>query len=117
MIPLALRMDARADLVEAALWYEAQSPGLSEDLYESIGTALEAIAQRPGSFPVVRKDVRRAGKAISLRDLLPSQRRSHCGAGHPAHRAVAARLAPTDLTQCGTESTKPPALNKIEGLS
>ena len=55
MIPLALRMDARADLVEAALWYEAQSPGLSEDLYECIGTALEAISHRPKSFPSSEK--------------------------------------------------------------
>lgn len=59
-LPLALRMDARADLVDAALWYENQKRGLSEDLYASIGQALEAIRERPQSFPVVRKDVRRA---------------------------------------------------------
>ena len=60
MTPLALRLEARADLVNAALWYETREPGLSEDLYESIGQALGAIAERPQSFPVVRKDVRRA---------------------------------------------------------
>jgi plasmid stabilization system protein ParE len=60
MIPVALRMEARADLVEAALWYEGRTPGLSEDVYGSIGLTMVAIAERPGSFPLVRKDVRRA---------------------------------------------------------
>jgi plasmid stabilization system protein ParE len=59
-LPLALRLEARADLVDAALWYETQKPGLSEGLYDSIGAALEAIQERPDSFPLVRKDVRRA---------------------------------------------------------
>jgi plasmid stabilization system protein ParE len=59
-MPLALRMEARADLVDAALWYEKQKAGLSEDLFSNIGAALDAIQERPESFPFVRRDVRRA---------------------------------------------------------
>jgi plasmid stabilization system protein ParE len=58
--PLALRLEARADLVDAALWYETQKAGLSEDLFTNIGAALDAIQERPESFPIVRRDVRRA---------------------------------------------------------
>ena len=59
-LPVALRVQARNDLVDASLWYEGEQPGLSEKLYERIESTLEAIAERPKSFPVMRKDVRRA---------------------------------------------------------
>jgi toxin ParE1/3/4 len=57
-----MQLEARDDVVNAALWYEAQEKGLSEQLYAQIDTALDAIAERPRSFPVVhkRKHARRA---------------------------------------------------------
>ena len=38
--------DGVADLVDAALWYEDQQPGLSERLFAHIGAALDAISER-----------------------------------------------------------------------
>jgi plasmid stabilization system protein ParE len=59
-VPVAFRIEARNDLVEASTWYEEQSAGLSEKLYQRIDEALTAMSERPRSFPIVRKDVRRA---------------------------------------------------------
>ena len=61
-LPIAMQLEARDDLVNAALWYESQERGLSEQLYARIDAALTAIAERPMSFPVVnkRKNARRA---------------------------------------------------------
>ena len=58
--PLALSIPARDDLVDAAFWYETQRKGLSEDLFANIDAALKAISERPESFPLIRKNVRRA---------------------------------------------------------
>jgi hypothetical protein len=42
------------------LWYDAQREGLNEELYPRIEETLTAITERPTSFPIVRKDARRA---------------------------------------------------------
>lgn len=54
-----VRAEAEADLAEAFLWYEEQRPGLGNDLLLSVEAALEAIARRPESFPIVHHGIRR----------------------------------------------------------
>ena len=60
MTPIALRLEARDDLVEAALWYEEQRVGLSDRFLDAVSAAMQVIAARPNSFPIVHRDVRRA---------------------------------------------------------
>ena len=59
-LPVALRLDARADLIDASLWYEEREPGLSERFHARLQQSIDAISERPNSFPVVFKGVRRA---------------------------------------------------------
>jgi plasmid stabilization system protein ParE len=58
--PIALQLEARNDVVDAALWYERQKAGLSEEFFRDLREILSAIEERPTSFPVVRKETRRA---------------------------------------------------------
>jgi hypothetical protein len=58
--PIALQLEARNDVVDAALWYERQKAGLSEEFFRDLQEILSAIEERPTSFPIVRKDIRRA---------------------------------------------------------
>lgn len=52
--------EAEADVAEAYGWYEAQRPGLGDDFLLCIEAALEAIGDRPQSFPLIDRRTRRA---------------------------------------------------------
>jgi toxin ParE1/3/4 len=43
---------AAVDLGSAGDWYEQQLPGLASDLTDEVDRALEAIAERPSTWPV-----------------------------------------------------------------
>lgn len=51
--------EAEADLAHAYGWYEAQRSGLGDDFMLCIEAALEAIGDRPRSFPLVERRTRR----------------------------------------------------------
>ncbi|NLO72468.1 MAG: type II toxin-antitoxin system RelE/ParE family toxin [Porphyromonadaceae bacterium] len=44
--------EARAELREAALWYEDREPGLGEDFYNAVDEAIARISNWPHSAPV-----------------------------------------------------------------
>ena len=54
------RPAAVEDLREARDWYEAQRPGLGDELGEIVARTLDLIAAQPEAFPEVVPGVRRA---------------------------------------------------------
>ena len=59
-LPIRLRRAAFRDLVEALAWYERQRQGLGDEFLRAVRDTYPAITQRPNSFAVVHRDVRRA---------------------------------------------------------
>ncbi len=49
---IRLHPGASADLTSAGDWYEHQLPGLGADLAEEVDRALDAIAERPMTWPL-----------------------------------------------------------------
>lgn len=50
---------ARADLREAQLWYEGQSPGLGARFHASVDEQMLRLEDDPMRFPQVLQDIRR----------------------------------------------------------
>jgi len=50
---------AGADLREARDWYEAQQPGLGQQLGQIVAEALDRVAAAPAQYPAVLPGVRR----------------------------------------------------------
>jgi plasmid stabilization system protein ParE len=57
---LIIRPEAEKDLAAAHDWYERQRAGLGSAFALSFVAAIEEILRRPTSFPIVRKQARRA---------------------------------------------------------
>ena len=59
---LNIRPDAEADVVEAALWYEQQNPGLGEKFVTEVDQAIRRVLENPLAFRLIhrRHEVRRA---------------------------------------------------------
>ena len=57
---IAVRPAAAADIDEAFLWYEGQRPGLGHEFLTAAQTLIDAVAQHPLRYPVVRRNTRRA---------------------------------------------------------
>jgi len=57
---LVVRPAAEADIVDAALWYEARANGLGADFLRAVDVVLAEIQRMPERFPVVRPQCRRA---------------------------------------------------------
>ena len=57
---IVVRPDAAADIDEAFLWYEGQRPGLGHEFLAAAQTLIDAVAQYPLRYPVVRRNTRRA---------------------------------------------------------
>ena len=55
-----VRSAAAADIDEAFLWYEGQRPGLGHEFLAAAQTLIDAVAQYPLRYPVVRRNTRRA---------------------------------------------------------
>jgi hypothetical protein len=51
-VTIHLHPGAAADLGSAGDWYEQQLPGLASDLTDEMDRALEAIAERPSTWPL-----------------------------------------------------------------
>lgn len=55
-----VRPAAAADIDEAFLWYQTQRPGLGHEFLAAADTLIDAIAEHPLRYPVVRRNTRRA---------------------------------------------------------
>lgn len=59
-LELRLRAEAELDLADAALWYEAQCPGLGHQLLDEVLTIFSSISEMPLSCQIVHRNTRRA---------------------------------------------------------
>lgn len=57
---LTLRPEAERDIEDAANWYQLRGYNLGHQFLDEVAATFEAIADRPESFPVVHRGVRRA---------------------------------------------------------
>lgn len=55
-----VRPAAAADIDDAFLWYEGQRPGLGHEFLAAANTLIDAIADHPLRYPVIRRNTRRA---------------------------------------------------------
>jgi len=51
---------ARAELIDAQEWYEAEAPGLGRRFRTEIDSAVRRMTENPRQFPLVFKTLRRA---------------------------------------------------------
>jgi plasmid stabilization system protein ParE len=58
--PLHFTPAARAEVIAAQDWYEAEAPGLGRRFRAEIDRAVQRMAATPRQFPVVFKTLRRA---------------------------------------------------------
>jgi plasmid stabilization system protein ParE len=57
---VGLSAEARRDLRQTVDWYDRQRPGLGERFLQSLVDTLDLVTERPGAFPLVHLDIRRA---------------------------------------------------------
>lgn len=57
---LIVRPEAEGDLADAYAWYEQQRAGLGDEFLTTVDATFDFILERPLSFPVVHKTIRRA---------------------------------------------------------
>jgi hypothetical protein len=53
-LSVTFRHAARAEIIEAAAWYESQRPDLGVDFIAEIERCLDAACERPMSYPATR---------------------------------------------------------------
>lgn len=59
-LPLSISSRAERETLEAARWYEGESPGLGAAFLEIVEKTLDAVVEAPLRFPLLHRDVRRA---------------------------------------------------------
>ena len=59
-LPVVTRPHAAAEIETAYRWYEKEREGLGSEFLEAVEKMVQAIAENPERFPVIRKDIRRA---------------------------------------------------------
>ena len=52
--------EARADLADAFIWYEAQRSGLGSEFLAEVALVLASIERNPPAYQVIRGETRRA---------------------------------------------------------
>jgi plasmid stabilization system protein ParE len=57
--PVRLTVKARRDVPKAALWYESQTTGLARLFLLAVDEAMATVAERPGSFAKIYRELRR----------------------------------------------------------
>ena len=60
MWPVRFTEAARAELIDAQDWYEAEAPGLGRRFRAEIDSVVRRMADNPRQFPMVFKTLRRA---------------------------------------------------------
>jgi plasmid stabilization system protein ParE len=58
--PIRFTETARAELIDAQDWYEAEAPGLGRRFRAEIDSVVRRMADNPRQFPTVFKTLRRA---------------------------------------------------------
>lgn len=51
-----VRLEAEADILEAALWYESREPGLGLEVIAEIHAAIDRALENPLAYLLLRKD-------------------------------------------------------------
>lgn len=59
MKPVKFHVDAEAEMIEAALWYEKQQINLGKRFLVSVQNAINKISINPILYPFVESDIRR----------------------------------------------------------
>jgi plasmid stabilization system protein ParE len=57
--PLIIEPEAERDIRSAYDWYEQQRRGLGDDFVLCLEVGFQTIAERPRSFPIIRRNARR----------------------------------------------------------
>src|SRR5438046_9527118 len=57
--PVVTEPDAERDIAEAYEWYEEHRRGLGDEFLLCVEVAFQVIAERPRSFPTVRRKAKR----------------------------------------------------------
>ena len=57
---IRVRLKAREDITDAALWYEAQNTGLGSDFVDEIERTFHRIADNPTAYRILHRETRRA---------------------------------------------------------
>ena len=60
MLKVRVRPRARADIEEAARWYESQRHGLGDEYLEEMRSAFREIAEYPKLYPLLHRQTHRA---------------------------------------------------------
>ena len=56
-LPVVLRPEARAELIEAWAWYEQKRPGLGDEMIGCVEAAIGAAGRDPTLYAVIHGDV------------------------------------------------------------
>lgn len=59
MKPVLIDDEACQEIREACRWYESQRTGLNSDFIAELDVAVQMIAERPHSFPIIGHNARR----------------------------------------------------------
>lgn len=59
MKPVVFLQEAEQEMLEAARYYESQTPGLGADYLSEIERAVAAIAESPMTWPIIEGELRR----------------------------------------------------------
>lgn len=59
-LPLLVRREARADIIDAYQWYEQRSVGLGREFIRTLRARFASVSREPQRFPIVVDDIRRA---------------------------------------------------------
>ena len=59
-LPVSIRPEAEADILDAFQWYEAQSPGVGIDFLRCLESSLAAIGSMAQMYGIVFRTIRRA---------------------------------------------------------
>lgn len=57
---IVVRPAAAADIDEGFLWYEGQRPGLGHEFLAAAQRLIDAVAEHPLRYPIIRRNTRRA---------------------------------------------------------
>jgi len=55
-----VRSEARADLEDAALWYEMQRSGLGSEFIDEVERTFDRVASDPSAYRILHRETRRA---------------------------------------------------------
>ena len=111
---VSLSAEARRDLRQAVDYYDLRRAGLGQRFVVALVETLDAVIERPASFPLVHLDLRRAivrrfPYGVLFRRVLPARRRHRSGRGGHTPPPRPRKLAPTRLIL-------PSALRPLEEL-